>query len=164
MGFRGSRVEIEDRDERGWPEDQQLHLADGVGMGRGQFRLRDEARRPSAANPATRGFCGDFNSDNDDVPVRAICGPVEETGNPDHGPRVLVPCEYNVPEPSRYSLLHLGRGEMLDHILASRPLLGFFRHAEIHNEVLPDESGAFRTDVKFPESDHAPVVAEFHIP
>jgi endonuclease/exonuclease/phosphatase family metal-dependent hydrolase len=108
--------------------------------------------------------CGDFNSDNDDVPVRAICGPVEETGNPDHGPRVLVPCEYNVPEPSRYSLLHLGRGEMLDHILASRPLLGFFRHAEIHNEVLPDESGAFRTDVKFPESDHAPVVAEFHIP
>ncbi len=108
--------------------------------------------------------CGDLNADNDDVPVRTICGPVEETGNPAHGPRVLVPCENNIPESSRYSLLHLGHGHMIDHILASRPLVGFFRHAEIHNEVLPDESGAFRTDVKFPESDHAPVVAEFVIP
>ncbi len=129
-----------------------------------QTRLLVDEIFDNEGEGALIAVCGDFNSDNDDVPVRAICGPVEETGNPDHGPRVLVPCEYNVPEPSRYSLLHLGRGEMLDHILASRPLLGFFRHAEIHNEVLPDESGAFRTDVKFPESDHAPVVAEFHIP
>jgi hypothetical protein len=29
------------------------------------------------------------------------------------------------------------------------------RGAEIHNEVLPHESGAFRQDTKFPESDHA---------
>jgi hypothetical protein len=28
--------------------------------------------------------CGDFNSDNDDVPVRAICGKVEDTGNLAH--------------------------------------------------------------------------------
>lgn len=107
--------------------------------------------------------CGDFNSDNDDVPVRAMSGHVEDTGNPDHGPRVLVPCENNIPESQRYSLLHLGRGEMFDHVLASRSLFGSFDHAEVHNEVLPDESGAFRTDVKFPESDHAPVIAEFAI-
>jgi exonuclease III len=50
---------------------------------------------------------------------------------------------------------------MIDHILASRALLTFYQGTEIHNEYLPDESGAFRTDVKFPESDHAPVVAEF---
>ena len=50
---------------------------------------------------------------------------------------------------------------MIDHILVSRPMLAFFQHAEIHNEVLPDESGAFRVDTQFPESDHAPVVAEF---
>jgi hypothetical protein len=102
-----------------------------------------------------------FNAGSDEVPVLAICGHVEETGNPAHAPRVMVPCERNIPEPSRYSLLHLGKGEMLDHIIASRGLLQFFRHAEIHNEALPDESGAFRTDTKFPESDHAPVVAEF---
>jgi endonuclease/exonuclease/phosphatase family metal-dependent hydrolase len=106
-------------------------------------------------------ICGDFNADNDEVPVRAICGHVEETGNPAHAPRLMIPCERNIPESNRYSLLHLGQGEMLDHIIASRGLVQFFRHAEIHNEALPDESGAFRVDTKFPESDHAPVVAEF---
>ena len=106
-------------------------------------------------------ICGDFNARSDEVPVKAICGHVEETGNPAHAPRLMVPCENNIPESARYSLLHLGRGEMLDHIIVSRPLLGFFRNAEIHNEALPDESGAFRQDTKFPESDHAPVVAEF---
>lgn len=74
-----------------------------------------------------------------------------------------MPCENNIPESRRYSLWHLGTGEMFDHVLASRMLFGAFSSAEVHNEVLPDESGAFRTDVKFPESDHAPVVAEFTI-
>jgi exonuclease III len=50
---------------------------------------------------------------------------------------------------------------MIDHVLASRALLASLQHTEIHNEYLPDESGAFRTDVQFPESDHAPVVAQF---
>jgi predicted extracellular nuclease len=108
--------------------------------------------------------CGDFHSDSISVPVNAIRGPVEETGNAALGPRVMVPCENNVPESSRYSLLHLGKGEMIDHILASRALLAFFQGTEIHNEVLPDESGAFRTNVMFPESDHAPVVADFILP
>jgi exonuclease III len=74
---------------------------------------------------------------------------------------VLVACENQVAESTRYSLFHLGRGEMIDHVLASRALLASLEHTEIHNEYLPDESGAFRTDVKFPESDHAPVVAQF---
>jgi hypothetical protein len=108
-------------------------------------------------------ICGDFNSDYDDTPVSAIRGAVEETGNPDLANRVMVPCEFSVPESARYSLLHLGQKIMLDHILASRSLLTYYRGTEIHNEALPDESGAFRTDVKFPESDHAPVVADFAI-
>ena len=32
---------------------------------------------------------------------------------------------------------------------------------EIHNEALHDESIAFASDVKYPESDHAPFVAAF---
>ncbi|UCE36036.1 MAG: endonuclease/exonuclease/phosphatase family protein [Thermoplasmata archaeon] len=125
-------------------------------------RIFDEAE--ADGEDALVAICGDFNADSDSVPVNAIRGPVEETGNPELSPRIMVPCENNIPDSSRYSLLHLGRGEMLDHILVSRPLLGYFQGAEIHNEVLPDESGAFRTDVKFPESDHAPVVAQFEIP
>jgi len=76
----------------------------------------------------------------------------------------MIPCEQTVPESARYSLFHHGRGLMLDHVLASRPLLAFYKHTEIHNELLHDESSAFATDVKFPESDHAPVIAEFSLP
>jgi hypothetical protein len=46
----------------------------------------------------------------------------------------------------------------------SRSLLGHYRNSEVHNELLHDESIAFATDVKYPESDHAPVVAEFELP
>lgn len=109
-------------------------------------------------------ICGDFNAEYDDVPLEAIRGDVENTGNPNLVKRVLVPCERTVPESSRFSLIHQGRGTMLDHILASRSLLAFYRNTEIHNELLHDESAAFATDDKFPESDHAPVVAEFVLP
>jgi hypothetical protein len=108
--------------------------------------------------------CGDFNAPIDSVPVMAIRGPIEETNNPELSSRVMVPCEMTVPEPSRYTLFHHGEGEMIDHILVSRPLLEFYRGTEIHNEILPDESAAFRFDTLFPESDHAPVVAEFELP
>jgi len=50
---------------------------------------------------------------------------------------------------------------MLDHMLVTRNLLANYRGSEIHNEVLHDESAAFAEDKKFPESDHAPVVATF---
>lgn len=108
-------------------------------------------------------ICGDFNAEADEVPLKAVCGHVEDTGNPEHGPRLMVPCENNIPDSARYSLWHLGKGAMLDHVIVSRPMLQYFRGAEIHNEALPDESGAFRQDTKFPESDHAPVIAQFEL-
>ena len=108
--------------------------------------------------------CGDFNADLDAVPVEAIRGDVENTGNGDLARRVMMPCEQTIPEPSRYTLFHRGRKNMLDHLLVSRTMLQHYRGSEIHNEMLHDESVAFATDVKFPESDHAPVVAEFVLP
>ncbi len=107
--------------------------------------------------------CGDFNADADEVPLAAIQCKVEDTENPRLGERTLVLCEKSVPETVRYSLLHHGKGVMIDHVLISRSLLPSYRHSEIHNEVLHDESAAFATDEKFPESDHAPVVAEFEL-
>ena len=108
--------------------------------------------------------CGDFNATSDNVPVQAIRGDVENTGNGDLAARVLIPCEQTIPEPSRYSLIHQGRGEMIDHLLVSRQMLAYYKHTEIHNEILHDESIAFAIDKKYPESDHAPVIAEFNIP
>jgi endonuclease/exonuclease/phosphatase family metal-dependent hydrolase len=108
--------------------------------------------------------CGDFNADLNDVPVEAIKGDIENTGNSRLIKRVLIPCEQTIPEPSRFSLLHLGKKKMLDHLLVSRSLLAHYRGTDIHNELLHDESIAFAGDKKFPESDHAPVVAEFELP
>jgi exonuclease III len=89
----------------------------------------------------------------------AIRGDVENTGNADVVGRVLVPIEHTIPAPARYTLYDQGRGEMIDHMLITRILLAHYRGSEIHNEVLHDESAAFAIDRKYPESDHAPVVA-----
>jgi exonuclease III len=109
-------------------------------------------------------ICGDFNADTDEVPVEAIRGDVENTGNPKLAKRVMVPCEKTIPEPSRYTLFHHGKGRMIDHLLVSRNLLAHYRGSEIHNEMLHDESVAFAIEKKYPESDHAPVIAEFEFP
>lgn len=128
-----------------------------------QVRMLIDDIMDTDGDAALIAVVGDFNATCDEVPVRAIIGPVQETGNPAHAPRIMIPCENNIPDSSRFSLYHLGKGEMIDHIIASRAFFRSFQHAEVHNEALPDESGAFRTDVKFPESDHAPVIAEFEI-
>jgi len=52
---------------------------------------------------------------------------------------------------------------MLDHLLVSRSMLAHYKGSEVHNELLHDESIAFATETKFPESDHAPVIAEFEL-
>lgn len=114
------------------------------------------------ADPAARiVVAGDFNAAPAEIPVLAIRGDVEDTGNGDLAGRVLVPIEHTIPESSRYTLFHQGTGQMLDHMLITRNLLGAYRGSEIHNELLHDESAAFAGDRKFPESDHAPVVATF---
>lgn len=105
--------------------------------------------------------CGDLNAEPDEVPVEALCGDVENTENPALNHRALVSCELSIPETARFTYLHKGRKRLLDHMLISRPLLRYYQHSEIHNETLHDESIAFATDVKFPESDHAPFIAAF---
>lgn len=106
-------------------------------------------------------LAGDFNALSEEVPVMALRGRVEETGNSDLTNRVLLPLENNIPEDKRFTLIHQGKGEMIDHILASRRMVECFMHSEVHNEGLQDESIAFATDRKFPASDHAPMVAQF---
>lgn len=108
--------------------------------------------------------CGDFNEEFDEVSIEAIRGDVENTGNMDLAMRIMVPTERNIPEPARYSLLHNGKGKMLDHILVSRTMLAYFKGSEVHNELLHDESIVFAPKIFYPESDHAPVIARFEMP
>ncbi len=53
---------------------------------------------------------------------------------------------------------------MLDHIAVSQEFYPHWKNTSIFNELLPDKSIAFATSVKFPESDHAPVIAHFEVP
>ena len=107
---------------------------------------------------------GDLNAEIGSVPFKTLVGSVKDTSNPDLRSTVLVPCEYDVPPEQRYSLLYHGERAMLDHVLVSNALYPYWVGTEIFNELLPDESIAFASEVQFPESDHAPVVARFNIP
>ncbi|MEN8133584.1 MAG: endonuclease/exonuclease/phosphatase family protein [Pseudomonadota bacterium] len=49
-------------------------------------------------NNARIAVCGDFNAESLEVPVEAIRGSVENTGNAGLGKRVMVPCEHTIPE------------------------------------------------------------------
>lgn len=105
--------------------------------------------------------CGDFNAEPHEVPAMAIRGMTEDTGNPELNSRVMYPTALSIAESRRFSLYHHGKGNLLDHMVVSRRMMASFVAAEIHNEMIHDESIAFATDNKFPESDHAPMVAEF---
>lgn len=105
--------------------------------------------------------CGDLNADLEEIPVKMIRGPISENGNPDLVDRALIPCEVSVPEGHRFSILHHGKGKMFDHLMVSRAMLCYHRDTRVLNETLNDESIAFATDDKYPDSDHAAVVAEF---
>ena len=105
--------------------------------------------------------CGDFNAEPHEVPALAIRGQTEDTGNPALTERVMHPVALSIAESRRFSLYHHGQKNLLDHMLVSRRMMASFIGAEIHNEMIHDESIAFATDNKFPESDHAPMVAEF---
>ncbi|WP_224241028.1 endonuclease/exonuclease/phosphatase family protein [Hyalangium gracile] len=144
-----------------WAEGAFISMMRRVGQALEARRLVDQLF--DADESALIAVCGDLNADSDEVPVEALRGDVENTSNPKLVRRVLVSCERSVPEPARYSLLHRGKGQMFDHILASRALLAAYQHTEIHNELLHDESIAFATDELYPESDHSPVIAEFQM-
>lgn len=75
--------------------------------------------------------------------------------------RTLVPLERSLADSRRFSVVHHGRPQMLDHILVSRPLLAWYRSLEIHNEALGDELITAHAVRGSPESFHAPVVADF---
>jgi endonuclease/exonuclease/phosphatase family metal-dependent hydrolase len=108
--------------------------------------------------------CGDFNAGDNETPVRTICGDEEDTGNGHLAIRTLIPAERSLPKGQRFSAIHHGRPIMPDHILISRPLLGWYSGIEVHNETLGDELVSPTLVCNPPDSYHAPLVAAFEQP
>jgi endonuclease/exonuclease/phosphatase family metal-dependent hydrolase len=106
---------------------------------------------------------GDFNAEDHETPVRIAVGAPEDTGNPALEVRALVVLDRTADLSRRYSILHHGRPQMVDHMLASRALTGHFRSLEIHNEALADEAFAYARHMEAVGSYHAAVVAEFEM-
>lgn len=73
----------------------------------------------------------------------------------------LIVLDRAIDEGRRFSVIHQGRPQMLDHILASRAMYGRFVAIEVHNEALSDEAVGYARVDRPTGSYHACVVAEF---
>jgi predicted extracellular nuclease len=104
---------------------------------------------------------GDFNAEDHEVPLKIVVGAEEDTGNGALSSRSLVLLDRTLPDERRWSVLHHGRPQMLDHILASRALHARFRNIDVHNETLSDELVGYARHARSCGSFHAGVVAEF---
>lgn len=107
--------------------------------------------------------CGDFNAVGNEMPLRILCGDVEDAGDAALSSRCLTPLEQGVDAARRFSVLHRGQPQMLDHILVSPALLAAFRSLEIHNEGLQDDSSSTAALTGGPQSFHAPLVGTFEM-
>ena len=110
---------------------------------------------------AAIAVCGDFNAEDHETPLKLVIGAEEDTGNGLLGSRSMVVLDRMLPKDRRFSVLHHGRPQMLDHILISRSLSGHFSTIEVHNETLEDEVVGGAKVQQSLSSFHAPVVAEF---
>jgi endonuclease/exonuclease/phosphatase family metal-dependent hydrolase len=101
---------------------------------------------------------GDFNAEDHETPLRLVVAAEEQKGNPVLASHSLVVLDRAIAADRRWSVLHRGRPEMLDHILASQSLATRLRGIEAHNEGLADEAiGA----AAIAGSSHSPLLAEF---
>ncbi|MGD9670056.1 MAG: endonuclease/exonuclease/phosphatase family protein [Hyphomicrobiaceae bacterium] len=104
---------------------------------------------------------GDFNAEDHESPVRIVSGAEQDTGNGALAVQSMIVLDRAVEEGRRFSVIHQGRPQMLDHILVSRAMYGRFGSIEVHNEALSDEAVGFARVDRPTGSYHACVVAEF---
>jgi endonuclease/exonuclease/phosphatase family metal-dependent hydrolase len=104
---------------------------------------------------------GDFNAEDHETPLRLVVAASEETGNAGLAWRSLIVLDRAIRADRRWSVLHRGRPEMLDHILASQTLSSHLRGIEVHNNALGDEALGDAGPTPIAGSSHAPLVAEF---
>lgn len=106
---------------------------------------------------------GDFNAEDHETPLKILVGAEEDTGNGRLAARSMTVLDRALAQDRRFTILHHGRPEMVDHILATRELVAHFRTIEVHNESLPDETIGYGRLRHPTASYHAPVVAEFSL-
>lgn len=115
-----------------------------------------------SADPARLiAVAGDFNAEDHGPTLQLAVAAEEDLGSNELAAHSLVVLDRAISADRRWSVLHHGRQQMLDHILASRALYGHFRTIEVHNEGLGDEALGYGKALHSAASYHAPVVAQF---
>ena len=99
-----------------------------------------------------------MNAEAHEAPTRILQALPEDMETQAFAARALTPLERRVPEEARFTVLHDGRPELLDHILASPALAAACRQVRILNAGLADEA---HVSGPVPGSLHAPMLAIF---
>jgi endonuclease/exonuclease/phosphatase family metal-dependent hydrolase len=106
---------------------------------------------------------GDLNTDVAGTALRILRAEPEDTGNPALASRSLAALEERVPAEQRYTVVHHGRRQLLDHLLASPALAKAHVATTIDNDGLEDEYEITVRGVEPVGSLHAPIVAELEL-
>lgn len=101
---------------------------------------------------------GDLNADLLETPLRLLLAADADTGTPALSGHALTAAEARVAAERRFTTLHDGRRQLIDHILMSRALTAHLADVRIDNADLIDDT-AVPDD--FPGSLHAPLSASF---
>lgn len=149
------------RTMRGWAEGYYLSALKRIGQAFELCLVVDAILREKP--DAFIAIAGDFNAEDHETPLRLAIGATEDTGSGSLSAESLVVLDRALPADRRWSVLHAGRPQMLDHILASRALYGHFKAIEVHNEALGDEVLAYEKALDAVGSYHAGVVATFDL-
>jgi endonuclease/exonuclease/phosphatase family metal-dependent hydrolase len=149
------------RTTEGWAEGYFVAAMKRAGQA---LELRQRIDRILDADPDARVLvAGDLNAGVAGTAYRILRADVENTGNPALAGRSLVALEDRIPEARRYTVIHRGRRQVLDHLLASRALAAGHVGTDVLNDGLEDEYEIGVQHVEPVGSLHAPLVAEVEL-
>lgn len=107
-------------------------------------------------------LAGDFNATGDTGTLRLLRADPDDTGSPHLASRRLYQLDAALPPEKRKTVIHKGRGQALDHILASAAMTHRTTGFKVFNVGLPDEVLHSDKD-DYAGSFHAAMLAEFEV-
>lgn len=105
---------------------------------------------------------GDFNATGETGTLRLLRADPDDTASPDWAHRRLFQLDASLPLPERQTVIHRGKGQALDHILASATMTDRVVDVHVFNDGLPDEVFEAEDDT-YSGSFHAAMRAQFDI-
>lgn len=107
-------------------------------------------------------LAGDFNATGETGTLRLLRADPDDTETPELASRRLFQLDASLPLEARQTVIHKGKGQTLDHILASASMTGKTVGVRVFNYGLPDEV-LDASDRSYAGSYHAAMRAEFDL-